>query len=230
MFQRKTVFVVGAGASNEVGLPVGSELAKQISSLLSFSSDWDLTRNDHVPYPELLRRHCENSRALDEYIALSRQIARGLLAIDSIDKYIDTHRHESRIASIAKAAITHTVLRAERASLFLQNRSPTDAGDPLRRLGETWYFSLGRMIVDGIPLKEIDRLFENITIICFNYDRCIEEFLSHWLTTAYAIALPESRQIISRLKIIRPYGQVAPIRSHWVIQANSTIRFPSAKT
>lgn len=211
MFHRRTVFVVGAGASAEAELPIGSELAKQISNLLSFSSDWDLTRHDHVPYPELLRRHCENTTTLDEYIALSRQIARGLLAVDSIDKYIDTHRHDSRIASIAKAAIIHTILRAERASLFLKNQPLTDAGDPLRRFADTWYFPFGRMVIDGIPLGEIHRLFENITIVCFNYDRCIEEFLSHWLATAYAISLPKSRQVVSRLTIVRPYGQVAPI-------------------
>lgn len=34
MFQRKTVFVVGAGASTEVGMPVGATLANIIATRL----------------------------------------------------------------------------------------------------------------------------------------------------------------------------------------------------
>jgi hypothetical protein len=34
MFRRKTIFVVGAGASAELDLPVGSELAKRIPAFL----------------------------------------------------------------------------------------------------------------------------------------------------------------------------------------------------
>lgn len=37
MFRAKTVFVIGAGASIEVGLPIGAELLRQIVGLTRFT-------------------------------------------------------------------------------------------------------------------------------------------------------------------------------------------------
>src|SRR4051794_29485711 len=39
MFQSKTIFVVGAGASKEVGLPIGAELRDIIGEKLRFTFD-----------------------------------------------------------------------------------------------------------------------------------------------------------------------------------------------
>jgi hypothetical protein len=36
MFRKRTLFIVGAGASAEIGMPVGTRLAKQIAKLLDF--------------------------------------------------------------------------------------------------------------------------------------------------------------------------------------------------
>ena len=38
--ERKTVFVIGAGASSEVNLPTGYELKEKISKLLDIRFDW----------------------------------------------------------------------------------------------------------------------------------------------------------------------------------------------
>jgi hypothetical protein len=38
MFGRKTLFILGAGASKEAGLPIGTELAYKISELLKANS------------------------------------------------------------------------------------------------------------------------------------------------------------------------------------------------
>jgi hypothetical protein len=39
LFNKKTVFVLGAGASFEAGMPLGAKLAENISELLNFY--WD---------------------------------------------------------------------------------------------------------------------------------------------------------------------------------------------
>ncbi len=39
MFRSKTLFVVGAGASKEVNIPIGTELAEEIANLLYFEFD-----------------------------------------------------------------------------------------------------------------------------------------------------------------------------------------------
>ena len=43
----KTVFIIGAGASTEVGLPVGDELKHKIAELLDIEIDFPQTKGDH---------------------------------------------------------------------------------------------------------------------------------------------------------------------------------------
>lgn len=210
MFHKRTVIVVGAGASAEAGLPIGSGLAKKIAGLLRIPRDWAAVGDEHKTFANALRANRAEHNDFDACLELSHQIVNGLGAISSIDRYIDKHRHDTRLAQIAKAAIVHTILEAERGSRIFNGNAPS-GGDPLPGLAASWYFPFGDMIVDEIPLQEIDRLFANLTIICFNYDRCIEEFLAHWLARVYAIDLTRCRQIATRLTIIRPYGQVAPL-------------------
>lgn len=46
-----------------------------------------------------------------------------------------------------------------------------------------------------------------MTIINFNYDRCVELFLFHALQQAYALSVSESANVIKTLNISHPYGQ-----------------------
>jgi hypothetical protein len=82
---------------------------------------------------------------------------------------------------------------------------------PLDRLTDTWFVRFGQQLVEQVSLADLDRIFDNITIICFNYDRCIEEFLVYWLTAVYATEPQRSKQIVGTLPIIRPYGSVAKL-------------------
>jgi hypothetical protein len=41
MFTKRTLFIIGAGASQEVGLPVGSALATTIAKMFSYKSTSD---------------------------------------------------------------------------------------------------------------------------------------------------------------------------------------------
>ncbi|MCX7889183.1 MAG: hypothetical protein N2422_05555, partial [Rhodobacteraceae bacterium] len=49
--------------------------------------------------------------------------------------------------------------------------------------------------------------FENVSIISFNYDRCIERYLPTSLANFYSMDVSETRAIMKeKLRIIRPYG------------------------
>jgi len=211
MFHKKTVFIVGAGASVEANLPAGEGLAERISGLLSIPDDWAALDGERKVFASALKAYCEECNDLADHLKSCQRIARGLQTANSIDEFVDTFRNDQRIANIAKAAIAHTILKAERDSLFCERHSALTISNPLPPLKDKWYPSFGKLIVTQIAADEMDRLFENITIICFNYDRCIEEFLAHWLATRYAIELQEGRQLASRLTILRPYGRVAPL-------------------
>ena len=55
VFARRTVFVVGAGASAEFGLPLGSAVASEIRSKLYFGRDETGRLSRHHGDPELWR-------------------------------------------------------------------------------------------------------------------------------------------------------------------------------
>ena len=64
------------------------------------------------------------------------------------------------------------------------------------------------MLVEGRPAQDADQVFSNLAIICFNYDRCVEQFLIHWRARAYALQFEEVRPLLAKLPILRPYGKI----------------------
>ena len=57
MFTRKTVLIVGSGASREVGLPTGPELAVRIGGLLNFEFEFGNLKNGGSDFIQGLLRH-----------------------------------------------------------------------------------------------------------------------------------------------------------------------------
>ncbi|MCG8432547.1 MAG: hypothetical protein MJA83_00775, partial [Gammaproteobacteria bacterium] len=57
----------------------------------------------------------------------------------------------------------------------------------------------------------IDRLFENVSFITFNYDRCIEHHLFHALQNYYVLSESEAAELLGSLEIHHPYGQVGDL-------------------
>jgi len=64
-----------------------------------------------------------------------------------------------------------------------------------------------------IAKRNLERIFEGVTIINFNYDRCLEEFLRHWLMSEYAIRDYEAHALVETLNMLRPYGSIGPLPS-----------------
>lgn len=207
MFGRKTLLIVGAGASKELQLPLGTELAQQISRLLYFKFDiGKLVQGDH-DFVDGLRRHFKDHNLLNDYLRGARQISDGVRSVGSIDNYIDTHHQDERIAFLGKVSIVYLILKAERNSLLYVDHSRREKPS-LDALEKTWLVPFGRYLVRGIDVSQVEAVFSNLTIICFNYDRCIEEFLSLWLQTVYHLEDQISRELVSKIDIIRPYGIV----------------------
>lgn len=66
MLNSKTVFILGAGASFEVGFPLGSELRKKISTKLDISFDYHSSENttgDVKIYSRIAQKYSSNLNA-----------------------------------------------------------------------------------------------------------------------------------------------------------------------
>ncbi len=224
MFQSKTLFVVGAGASKEARLPTGNELTATIANKVDIQFG---------EFTKQLRGSFEIARALtlhvkdvdgqpgdvNDYFAACWHIRDAMPQASSIDDFID-HQGDDKVELCGKLAIVHSILEAERNSLLFVNereRHPTINFDGLEG---TWYKSFMQILIDGSRKENINQLFEGMSFITFNYDRCIEHFLFHALQNYYKIKPDEAAGIMQGFKIFHPYGMVG--RMQWQGEGGST--------
>lgn len=218
MITRDTLFIVGAGASFEVGFPLASGLKNDVKSILSYS-DQDGFRDRYIG--QTVRQLSLNDAwARQRYVEAANRICVGLDHCSSIDTFLDMHRDNQELVALGKLAITIAILRAEHSSVLTERfglgdrtgfgewRFSTGSTDKYR---QSWFRPLGELLTQGVALGEVDQIFRNITFVTFNYDRCIEVFAEALVREAYGLA-GQAADIASTLEVMHVYGQVGDIR------------------
>ena len=214
MFNTKTLFVVGAGASNEVGLPLGGSLLETIAREMDYHFEFrnTLASGNRVLFDTWQNRYREDYDTLNAVIAAARKIHLAYGFANSIDQFIDTHHTDELVAFCGKCAIALFILGEEQQSDLMVDPSQMDARLELDKLDESWFVAFSKMLFEGVRIDQISTLFDNISIVCFNYDRCIEHFLIHAITLHYQIEIDEARRLVSEsLSILHPYGLVGDL-------------------
>lgn len=214
-FREKTTFVIGAGASNEFGLPVGSQLASLIKSSTR------TLRGDGVD-----RKFADSetvSIVLETFEPHERDHA--ILALDKIHQSIHTavsidalvHRfNDPYVSRAAKAIIANLILRAERQCTLSKDGWDQFASFPdavfeqahstVRNPDYTRIGQFFRILTDNV--REPRDIGKELSIICFNYDRCIQFYLMKTISEAYQIPRAEALEIVEGINIIHPYGSL----------------------
>jgi hypothetical protein len=67
------------------------------------------------------------------------------------------------------------------------------------------------MLIEGVPRHRLGDLFSNISVVSFNYDRCLKHFLTHAIRLQYGLRLDEVQEIVRNLRTIYPYGTISPL-------------------
>ena len=211
MFKDNTVFVIGAGASAEFGLPVGSTLIQTIKANCSFRLDEfgsrlaAGSRDVFQHYEKIFGRNDPAKVAqFNLHLEKSRQIAKGIDSAESIDEYIFRYASDPLVAEIGKLHIAHAISLAEKKSIISDDNNFPDnfsVGD------ETWIWTFAKALMNGVKADDVESVGQNISIICFNYDRCIEHYLEHALMRGFhELTLEDARKIVGQINIIHPYG------------------------
>ena len=227
MFRAKTVFVIGAGASAEVGLPVGAGLLIEITKLLDIRYQTGrMISGDHVISDALkilldeggdVQKYNEHLHAAWQLIASAQQAL-------SIDNVIDALEDE-KIELVGKLAITRAILEAEKSSNYFRPDKKYHDRLDLRSFDNTWYSYFTKLLTENIKKSEINNIFENVEIINFNYDRCLEHYLPFSIGNYYGIDHNQVRQLMNRLIVHRPYGVAG--RLPWQDGDNPSVDFGS---
>jgi hypothetical protein len=196
----RIVFIVGAGASTDFAFPIGRELRDSIRDLL-----------DRERLNDEIRAAIEftSSREVLEYVNAAHAVSRSIYAHPSIDRALAFGDVESANASrmkiVGKLAIAKIILDREVAT------GMTDSLFTLERFHSTW---LGELIVHLLHLKTaetISSVFDRISFICFNYDRCIEQYFYLALQEVLRCEPRQAADLVRKLRIFHPYGTVGRI-------------------
>ncbi len=201
--------VIGAGASFELGLPLGSNLRGQIADLVDIRYDhYNQTSGDHQLGHHLLEIAQEASQRDINYLIHKCWLMRDALpAAISIDNLIDAHRNDQDFAEIGKMAIAKAILTAERKSklYFDPNKGQRFT---LSSVDGTFLIPIFQILTENLAREDVGQIFNNISFIVFNYDRCLEIFFPNALMAYYGLDRNEADKICENATIIHPYGRV----------------------
>jgi hypothetical protein len=220
---RKTVFVIGAGASAEVNLPVGSALTTKISKALEVALTLfgQFERGDAIIREALSLAASRGSLQPNSIAVACTHIRDGMKQASSIDQFIHDRNGDKLIEFCGKLAIVREIIAAEtRSPLYRDHKfsdSRPDIGGPTLR--NTWYHSFQQLLLSG-GLPSMERRLASISLIVFNYDRCIEHYLFYALQGYYQISNDDAASLLKKhLRIYHPYGTVGHLP--WSDSANS---------
>lgn len=184
MFNSKTLFIVGAGASQEAGLPTSAKLRDDIAGQLNIAFELNrLVSGDGQIADALIKHAKQNGENVGAYFHAASQLHAALPHAISIDNLIDAHGHDPTIEFCGKLGIARSILKAEAASRLKARNSRRDLSpEPdLALLEGTWYPEFSKLLSENVRKDKITTIFENVSFIVFNYDRCVEYYLYHFL-------------------------------------------------
>lgn len=173
MLMPRTLFVVGAGASREVGLSTGDKLKEKVANELTFESD-GFTAMAQGPVADSMKYHSKTSgKSFSDYLESAKDFRSAVPLASTIDYYLDSKRDSAEHVFCGKMAIWKILLEEEERSVLRpKNELKRVHFDSIKK---TWYVRLFRIMNAGVKAEDI---FENCAFITFNYDRCIEQAFS----------------------------------------------------
>jgi hypothetical protein len=206
----QATYVIGAGASAEIGMPIGNDLIKHIIAFLSNEPDvlrkYDLEQAAQfgIEAISIYFSRIKPGTLPKHHLQIMIDMLRALDYDLSIDNFLYTHQNNRAYQIIGEIAIFATILHAERASVLW-----TDLGsyDYISTLENTWYLSLFQQIIRQATLKDFIRRLDEIQFITFNYDRSLEFYLYHSLQRYYEVSKEQAAEIMNKAHIYHPYGQ-----------------------
>jgi len=210
---KSLVLVVGAGASKEVNLPVGAELKQQIAKVLAVRiiGGFELAGGDDY-ITEAFRILATSSGGrpgdMNSLLDAARLICGAMPQAISIDNFIDSHRGKEEIALCGKLAVARCILAAEAKSTLRFDRSNMYSRMNFDSLEDTWFSAFFKLLTENCRRQDLVARLQEVSIISFNYDRCVEHYLYSALQNYFSLTPEESAEALSSLEIYHPYGTV----------------------
>jgi len=190
LIDKRTVFVLGAGASCPYGYPSGAELRRYIC--LDFPKR----------YEEYLSQYSDKGYRDSKLLSI-KHFADTFFnsSTPSIDLFLARNLN---LVETGKYIISFIILDMEQKSHFNEQAIK----------GQDWYsFIFNKLTAGVVDKRKLSAFSRNkVSFITFNYDRSLEHYLYKSLLNSFT-NVPPSRiaQEIGSLEVIHVYGKVAPL-------------------
>lgn len=151
-----------------------------------------------------------------------RLFADGLHTKASIDQYLHFHKDSPEVVALGKMGIAAAILKAERQSSLRAIETS------MSMIGNTWLMKLFHGMNADTDLNSYEKIFTNVSFICFNYDRCIEVGLFRAIRALTGANAHDIGEVLrEHLRIWHPYGTVGSLSFDNVLLANPINGFPN---
>ena len=183
MIERPTVLVLGAGASQPYGFPLGRELLFKVIEGLREGGDIRRGLSEGTGYvPGLLDTFREELHA-------SMQL--------SVDAFLERRAEDTpEWVEIGKLAIAQALMPYEQEVFVLPKKEQ-----------QNWYeYLFARMADSPDTFKKND-----LSVITFNYDRSFEQFLFLGLQNSFGLDEEDAIELVESVPIVHVHGQLGPL-------------------
>lgn len=204
MISKKTVLILGAGASLDSQFPSGLELIKEVAACMDRNAadmPISMQSSDYDPFSGFSER--ENFNPSQVRHLLSTDESRFVIQLrgadpPSIDEFLASNK--DGFSEIGKIGIVKVISSLEDEKNLLKD--------------ENWYRKLWHKVYGGChTLEDLRKSLENLFIITFNYDRSLEHFLISRAKSMYGSK--QENEVITLfkncLKVCHIYGQVGSL-------------------
>src|SRR4051794_21998858 len=190
MFKKPVVFVVGAGASHELGLPLGAGLRDKIAEMVDFKFHGRQHQKGDADLLAILRRRYDTDKSditrLNKYFLAGSDLFATMSRFPSVDEALHYWSGVKEAVELGKIAIAQQLLQAEsRSKIFNVN---DHARADLNAAGGTWLVSFVEMAMSGLRQEDAREVFRHVTFVNFNYDRVAEHYLYWALQSHFKVA------------------------------------------
>lgn len=208
--RQKTLLIVGAGASNEVGLPIGSGLKAAIVQALSYQREIRGIGDELIGRAIDLVAKREPAK-IHQYHQACKHICEAMPQAKSIDNFIDQHSDNEQIELCGKLAIVRSILQAEAQSALFVDPSNIYNRIRFENLENTWFTCFWKLLTENCSQSDLEERLASVAFVIFNYDRCIEHYLYHSLQNVYRISAVDAAKLVNDIEIYHPYGTVGSL-------------------
>lgn len=210
-----TVFIVGADASKEAELPIGSELTSRISACLNFYHERGSLRTGDGLVLESLQIAANSgkygSRPFTDFTHAGRRIAHAMPQAISIDNFLDVHNDDKLVELCGKLAIVRTILQSEAKSIMKVLQTNTGPTLSFRDTSKTYFNALFQLITENCKFVDLPERLRQVCFVVFNYDRCIEHYLHYAICNYYSVSSNDATEAMNSLRVFHPYGTVGTL-------------------